>query len=122
MERVSYVFRAIFFWIRTAFRAARLVLGVKELPGLVSRLLYDPKRDILTPKSFRCLLPANRYRLFLAITIQLNQQLTGNTSLAYYAPQIFKEVGAGTSSLLVTGFFGIIKVVSVGIFIVCTPT
>ena len=27
-----------------------------------------------------CLLPANRYRLFLAITIQLNQQLTGNTS------------------------------------------
>lgn len=69
-----------------------------------------------------CLLPTNRYRLFLAITIQLNQQLTGNTSLAYYAPQIFKEVGAGTSSLLVTGFFGIIKVVSVGIFIVSTPT
>lgn len=68
-----------------------------------------------------CLLPANRYRLFLAITIQLNQQLTGNTSLAYYAPQIFKEVGAGTSSLLVTGFFGIIKVLSVVIFIVCTP-
>lgn len=30
-----------------------------------------------------CLLLANRYRLFLAITIQLNQQLTGNTSLAY---------------------------------------
>lgn len=39
-------------------------------------------------------LPANRYRLFVAITLQLCQQLTGNTSLAYYAPQIFASVGA----------------------------
>ncbi|MCJ1378111.1 hypothetical protein MMC17_001207 [Xylographa soralifera] len=58
-------------------------------------------------------LPANRYRLFIAVTLQLCQQLTGNTSLAYYAPQIFAAVGAGTSNLLITGFFGIIKVVSV---------
>ena len=43
-----------------------------------------------------CLLPTNRYRLFLASTIQLNAKLTGNTSLAYYAPQFFKRVGAGT--------------------------
>lgn len=28
-------------------------------------------------------LPANRYRLMLAITLQLGAQLTGNTSLAY---------------------------------------
>ncbi|MCJ1387894.1 hypothetical protein MMC18_000737 [Xylographa bjoerkii] len=79
-------------------------------------------------------LPANRYRLFIAVTLQLCQQplarlqihsyteeltqtssarLTGNTSLAYYAPQIFAAVGAGTSNLLITGFFGIIKVISV---------
>lgn len=58
-------------------------------------------------------LPANRLRLFIAITLQLCQQLTGNTSLAYYAPQIFAAVGAGTSNLLITGFFGIIKVISV---------
>ena len=58
-------------------------------------------------------LPANRLRLFIAVTLQLCQQLTGNTSLAYYAPQIFASVGAGTSNLLITGFFGIIKVISV---------
>ena len=64
------------------------------------------------------LLPANRYRLFVAVTLQLCQQLTGNTSLAYYAPQIFAAVGAGTSALLITGFFGIVKVVSVFCFCV----
>ena len=64
------------------------------------------------------LLPASRYRLFVATTLQLCQQLTGNTSLAYYAPQIFAAVGAGTSTLLITGFFGIVKVVSVFCFCV----
>jgi hypothetical protein len=59
------------------------------------------------------LLPATRYRLFIAITIQLCAQLTGNTSLAYYANQIFSSVGAGSAASLVTGFFGVVKVVSV---------
>ncbi|KAI9739099.1 MAG: hypothetical protein M1834_007312 [Cirrosporium novae-zelandiae] len=62
------------------------------------------------------LLPANRYRLFIAFTMQLCQQLTGNTSLAYYAPQIFSSVGASYSSMLVTGIFGVVKVVSVSLF------
>lgn len=59
------------------------------------------------------LLPANRYRVFIAITIQLCAQLTGNTSLAYYANQIFSTVGAGSAASLVTGFFGVVKVVGV---------
>ena len=67
------------------------------------------------------LLPTNRLRIFIAVTLQLCQQLTGNTSLAYYAPQIFAAVGAGTSSLLITGFFGIIKVISVLCFQVGVP-
>ncbi|RYO73837.1 hypothetical protein DL764_011050 [Monosporascus ibericus] len=54
----------------------------------------------ITWKEYR--LPANRTRA----------QMTGNTSLAYYAPQIFKTVGAGDASLLVSGFFGVVKVVS----------
>jgi sugar porter (SP) family MFS transporter len=62
------------------------------------------------------LLPANRFRVFIVITMQLGVQLTGNTSLAYYAPQIFAAVGAGTSSLFVTGFFGVVKVVAVSTF------
>lgn len=62
------------------------------------------------------LLPANRFRVFIVITMQLGVQLTGNTSLAYYAPQIFAAVGAGSSSLFVTGFFGVVKVVAVSTF------
>jgi sugar porter (SP) family MFS transporter len=62
------------------------------------------------------LLPVNRYRLFIAVTIQLSAQLTGNTSLAYYATQIFGAVGAGSSAKLVTGFFGLVKVAGVVTF------
>ena len=62
------------------------------------------------------MLPSNRFRVFIVITMQLGVQLTGNTSLAYYAPQIFAAVGAGTSSLLVTGLFGVVKVVAVSCF------
>ncbi|KAK5798259.1 hypothetical protein VI817_004550 [Penicillium citrinum] len=55
-------------------------------------------------------LPVNRYRFFIAISIQLCAQLTGNTSLAYYATQIFSAVGAGGAAKLVTGFFGLVKI------------
>jgi sugar porter (SP) family MFS transporter len=71
-------------------------------------------KENFTPREL--LLPANRYRIFIAITIQLCAQLTGNTSLAYYAAQIFSGVGAGDSSMFVTGFFGVVKVVGVLIF------
>jgi sugar porter (SP) family MFS transporter len=63
------------------------------------------------------LLPSNRYRMFIAITIQLAQQLTGNTSLAYYAPQIFATIGAGNKTLFITGFFGLVKMAGVALFI-----
>ncbi|KAH8797735.1 general substrate transporter [Xylogone sp. PMI_703] len=68
----------------------------------------------LTWKEF--LLPINRFRLFIVISMQLGVQLTGNTSLAYYAPQIFGTLGAGNSTLLITGFFGLVKVVAVTTF------
>lgn len=58
------------------------------------------------------LLPINRMRVFLVIAIQIGVQLTGNTSLAYYAPQVFAAVGAGQDNLLITGFFGVVKVIS----------
>ncbi|EXJ91290.1 hypothetical protein A1O1_04400 [Capronia coronata CBS 617.96] len=62
------------------------------------------------------LLPSNRFRMIIAITIQLAQQLTGNTSLAYYAPQIFATIGAGNKTMFITGFFGIIKIAGVAVF------
>ncbi|KAI6080691.1 quinate permease [Hypoxylon rubiginosum] len=57
-------------------------------------------------------LPVNRMRVFLIIALQIGVQLTGNTSLAYYAPQVFAAVGAGDNNLLITGFFGLVKVIS----------
>ena len=98
---------------------------IAEVRGEFAFILEGVSEEVRATESATLreyLLPANRYRLFLAITIQIHQQLTGNTSLAYYAPQIFKEVEAGTSSLLATGFLGIIKVVLMGIFIVFAPT
>uniref|UniRef100_A0A8H7K6L7 Major facilitator superfamily (MFS) profile domain-containing protein n=1 Tax=Bionectria ochroleuca TaxID=29856 RepID=A0A8H7K6L7_BIOOC len=52
------------------------------------------------------ILPINRLRVFLIVALQIGVQLTGNTSMAYYAPQIFSLVGAGQDNLLITGFFG----------------
>lgn len=61
--------------------------------------------------------PANRFWVFVVITMQLGVQLTGNTSLAYYAPQIFNAIGASHSSLLITGFFfGVVKTCAVAFF------
>jgi len=58
------------------------------------------------------LVPTNRNRVVLIICLQIGVQLTGNTSMAYYAPQIFSLVGAGQDNLLITGFFGVVKVIS----------
>ncbi|KAI9926795.1 hypothetical protein AWENTII_011425 [Aspergillus wentii] len=87
----------------------------KEFDEIIAGIEEEARvRDSFTVKEL--LLPANRYRIFIAISIQLCAQLTGNTSLAYYATQIFSAVGAGGSAKLVTGFFGLVKVVGVCIF------
>jgi MFS family permease len=43
--------------------------------------------------------------------------LAQNTSLAYYAPQIFATIGAGNKTLFITGFFGLVKMFGVAVFI-----
>ncbi|OGM40725.1 hypothetical protein ABOM_011031 [Aspergillus bombycis] len=64
------------------------------------------------------LVPANRWRILLVITLQIGVQLTGNTSLAYFSPQIFSAVGAGQDSMLLSGFFGLCKVVACFFFLI----
>ncbi|KAI1078940.1 putative MFS sugar transporter [Whalleya microplaca] len=80
---------------------AEIIAGIRE---------EEHATEGLTWKEY--LLPANRLRFAIVVTLQIGVQLTGNTSLAYYAPQIFKAVGAGDQSLLISGFFGVVKVVS----------
>lgn len=62
-------------------------------------------------------LPANRWRIILVITLQIGVQLTGNTSLAYFAPQFFAAVGAGSNAMFMSGFFGLCKVVACFVFL-----
>jgi sugar porter (SP) family MFS transporter len=63
-------------------------------------------------------LPANRRRIILVVTLQIGVQLTGNTSLAYFAPQFFAAVGAGNNAVFLSGFFGLCKVVACFFFLV----
>lgn len=57
---------------------------------------------------------SNRSRLFLAVTLFVFHKLTGTDSLNYFAPQIFAMVGVpkGSGSLLTTGVYGIVKVIT----------
>ncbi|KAI8629594.1 putative MFS sugar transporter [Xylariaceae sp. FL1651] len=80
---------------------AEIVAGIREEELATEGLTWK-----------ECLLPVNRFRLILVIALQIGVQLTGNTSLAYFAPQIFQAVGAGDQALLISGFFGLVKVVA----------
>lgn len=99
-------------WVRGGEETEELQM---EFDEIVAGIEEEARvRENLTFKEL--FLPVNRYRLFIAVTIQLSAQLTGNTSLAYYATQIFSAVGAGSSAKLVTGFFGVVKVAGVVVF------
>ena len=105
-----------------AWESLRWVRGGEDSPELQAEfdeILAGIDEEARVKDSFtwrELLIPVNRYRIFIAITIQLAAQLTGNTSLAYYATQIFESVGAGSEAKLVTGFFGLVKVVGVCVF------
>ncbi|KAM0270645.1 hypothetical protein ACHAQH_009361 [Verticillium albo-atrum] len=80
---------------------AEILAGIEEEQRVKSGVTW---RELLEP--------INRWRVILIIALQIGVQLTGNTSMAYYAPQIFSLVGAGQNKLLLTGFFGVCKVVA----------
>ncbi|KAE9405269.1 quinate permease [Gymnopus androsaceus JB14] len=58
------------------------------------------------------------WRLFLAQSLFAWQNATGINAINYYSPTIFKSVGvSGSSSLLTTGVYGIIKMVGAVIWL-----
>ncbi|KAK2050039.1 quinate permease, partial [Colletotrichum somersetense] len=69
-------------------------------------------KDIFTNAS-------NRRRFFLAVMLFLFHKLTGTVSLNYFAPQIFAMIGvpAGSSSLLTTGVYGVVKLATTIIYV-----
>lgn len=64
-------------------------------------------------------LPGNRIRFFIAFAIFTLQQWSGQNSINYYAPDIFKSIGitGASTSLLASGIYGIVKIVATAIFI-----
>jgi len=63
--------------------------------------------------------PGNRIRFFIAFMIFLLQQFSGQNSINYFAPDIFKSIGitGSSTSLLASGIYGIVKIVATSIFI-----
>ncbi|KAK8229076.1 general substrate transporter [Phyllosticta capitalensis] len=57
------------------------------------------------------------YRTSLAIMLMFWQQWTGTNSINYYSPQIFKNIGLGSSdaTLFATGIYGAVKVFFTGL-------
>lgn len=100
-------------WVRGGEDTAEVRAEFQEI--LAGVQLEIQQSEGITYKEL--LLPSNRLRMIIAITIQLAQQLTGNTSLAYFAPQIFSAIGAGNKSLLITGFFGVVKMAGCLVFL-----
>ncbi|PYH87920.1 MFS quinate transporter [Aspergillus ellipticus CBS 707.79] len=66
------------------------------------------------------LTPSNRHRLGLGVSLFICQQSTGATAMAYFGPQFFSLLVGNNAhlTLLLTGFFGALKVVSCLTFIV----
>ncbi|KAF2164290.1 hypothetical protein M409DRAFT_25170 [Zasmidium cellare ATCC 36951] len=69
-------------------------------------------RDVFTNKS-------NFQRFFLAVMLFLFHKFTGTDSLNYYAPSIFELIGVkgGSNTLLTTGVYGIVKVVTTILYV-----
>jgi sugar porter (SP) family MFS transporter len=66
-----------------------------------------------------CLHPGNRIRFVTGFLIMFWQQFSGTNSIGYYAPQIFQTVGVSKTdaSLFATGIYGVVKVISTGLFL-----
>jgi len=64
-------------------------------------------------------IPGNRKRALISIGLMICQQMTGTNAINYYAPTIFTDLGitGNANSLFATGVYGIVKMVSCGLFL-----
>lgn len=64
---------------------------------------------------------SNRRRVFLATMLFLFHKFTGTDSLNYFAPEIFQMIGVkgGSTSLLTTGVYGIVKFITTVFYVTC---
>ncbi|KXG45313.1 Major facilitator superfamily domain, general substrate transporter [Penicillium griseofulvum] len=65
-------------------------------------------------------IPGNRKRAIISVVLMICQQMTGTNAINYYAPQIFQNLGVtgNATNLFATGVYGIVKMVSCGVFLI----
>ncbi|CAE6415797.1 unnamed protein product [Rhizoctonia solani] len=91
--------------IRTQLDAERAATAGTSTLGLFKEIVtHVPSRRVFAVGCF----------------LQFAQQLTGTNSINYYSPLIFKLIGftGGTTALLATGVYGIVKVVTTLFYVV----
>lgn len=82
--------------------------------------VLDYEKRVMGDATFKTLqkemwtVATNRKRAILSIVLMVCQQMTGTNAINTYAPTIFKNLGitGTTTSLLSTGVYGIVKVMS----------
>ncbi|KAL1849121.1 hypothetical protein VTK73DRAFT_9963 [Phialemonium thermophilum] len=113
--------------------ASEVLVDVRHLPAehpyvqqelLELRTQLDLEKSIMQGAGFWSLqkecwtIPGNRIRALLAMGLVMGSQWSGTGAINYYAPLIFKSLGlsAATTALFAQGVYGIVKFVSVLIF------
>ncbi|KAJ3781623.1 general substrate transporter [Lentinula aff. detonsa] len=101
---------------RSSAQSEPVVLEMAEIEAAIQEE-REARRSLGWREAF--LGKGNGIRFFIAFMIFLLQQWSGQNSVTYYAPQIFASIGyTGTkNSLLASGILGVVKVVTVSIFI-----
>ncbi|KAL2753090.1 hypothetical protein ACRALDRAFT_2113247 [Sodiomyces alcalophilus JCM 7366] len=96
----------------------------EEFNGI--RLAIEEENAILSGSSWLSLqkemwlVPANRKRALISISLMFFQQMTGTNAINYYAPQIFATLGVTgeENELFATGIYGLVKLIAVIVFLV----
>ncbi|KAI9635769.1 sugar transporter [Dioszegia hungarica] len=103
-------------WLRKADEHDEYVLA--EFAEITAAIAEE--RAATKGASWReCFSKGNPIRFGIAFVIFTLQQWSGQNSISYYAPTIFKAIGitGSSTSLLASGIYGIVKIISTGIFI-----
>ncbi|MCJ1306859.1 hypothetical protein MMC25_000503 [Agyrium rufum] len=115
-------------------KATRVLAHVRNLPvehpyvqGELAEMQaqLDEERAMIGGSSFFDLqremwtIPGNRKRALISIGLMVCQQMTGTNAINYYAPTIFTDLGiaGNANSIFATGVYGIVKMVSCGLFL-----
>jgi MFS family permease len=103
-------------WLRKAHTTdPNLIAEFAEITAAIAE-----ERAATSGASWReCFAKGNPIRFLMAFTIFTLQQWSGQNSISYYAPIIFKAIGitGASTSLLASGIYGIVKIISTSIFI-----